>query len=581
MTHSLTLGSLVLTDSLPDPEHGYWFEVAAEGTSFGTPEAVLRIVASLLSDGAIVSYDSDGNRVIPIRVRVNGSTLNDVAQGEAALRRESKVSNELTWQPPDNLAPPSVYETHPSPMSLDYSDGWDLDELRRRVRTVRLDLTCSPFARSAEPVTVEAMAAGTTTVTVDSCDSTTGWSGTRSGSGSPALGIWTGGVGVVDLDSAITSPETWTLTRTGTVDLSATPYLVVEARTVSPTEQGVEARADGVVLPLLSARALDSDGWTELTYLGSGSVSELTFTHTSGLAEPWQGLIIREMSRSDVPPGPTSRQVTRVIEVGGTERTPASIKISARDGVSNLGLTILHTSPEDWTGNSPSLRNSWRTNGNTVTADSTLMSGAWEPLHPDSVGFEVPTSSLPEGPYLLCARLRASTAGTHRIFFTGFTRLPPPNDSVLSGDDDRAEWIDFPVANEWIFVTLGVMTLPTVRTASGMSVVGIQRDAGSAANVDIDEAWLFRIGEDCALTVEDDILSPNLWADSPGQGYPVPTLWMGDDMSTRSNPGSAPRSRGNHILRPEGTTVFVATSGVENPAVSGTFYRRWHTNAAD
>ena len=30
---------------------------------------------------------------------------------------------------------------------------------------------------------------------------------------------------------------------------------------------------------------------------------------------------------------------------------------------------------------------------------------------------------------------------------------------MLSGDDDRAEWIDFPVANEWIFVTLGVMTL--------------------------------------------------------------------------------------------------------------------------
>ena len=52
--HALSLGSIRLTSSLPDPEHGFWFETYSEGTSFGSSDAVTSVVQTMLADGDLV-----------------------------------------------------------------------------------------------------------------------------------------------------------------------------------------------------------------------------------------------------------------------------------------------------------------------------------------------------------------------------------------------------------------------------------------------------------------------------------------------------------------------------------------------
>jgi hypothetical protein len=56
-------------------------------------------------------------------------------------------------------------------------------------------------------------------------------------------------------------------------------------------------------------------------------------------------------------------------------------------------------------------------------------------------------------------------------------------------------------------------------------------------------------------------------------------VWIGD-LDTKVHPGEALVAMGNHILSPAGTSVFTAAL-VNNPDTEATFYRRWHSNAAE
>lgn len=586
MTHSLALGGLTLTGdkSFADPTHGFWFEVAAEGTEFGQPEAVARIITSLLTDGAIVSYDRDDNRTIPVRVRVNGPTLAAVAHGEAALRQESKRRNELTWQPPDTFAPPSVFETFPSSMSRQSDGDWDLDELVRRSRTFGLSLTCSPFARSLEPTTVEALVAGSTTIVVDTCDSATNWTGFRNGFPYAASAAWeAGSVGVAELEDAITSPETWTLTRASAVDFTSTPYLKIEVRTIASDvgqPMNVAAYAGSVtpanLLPVMSVRRLAGGAYFEVVYdaTGRGSVSALTFNHVSPPGHPWQGLFIRSLARTDVTPGTTSRQQTRVIEVGGTERTPASIHVQSVGAELPLTQAIVHTCPGDGSGYSPPLRR-WRiSGGSTPIASAPAFSGFYESIVGTGITCDTPTSALPEGGYVLAAYMRSTAATTVSVAWSTSTIFP--GGTREEGFTVGSELVTFP-DDGWHIVPLATLSLPSVRTKAG-KVRTIIQVPSSSTTIFLDDAWLFRTDKDCALTVLTSP-HPHLWINSAGVDAPVPTAWVGDGVDVRVHPGTGLQAMGTHILSPEGTAIFTAT--LVPPMTDATFYRRWHSNAAE
>lgn len=593
MTHELTLGDLILTgnSALSDDDHGFWFEVAADGTEFGSPDAVIAIVQSLLSDGDLLDYSRDGNRSVPVRVKVLGPDLVSVARGEAALRQASKINNELTWQPDDEFAPASVYETFASPMFREY-EKWDLDEKMRRERTFRLDLACSPYVRSPEMTTVTALPSGTTTATIDTCDSATGWSGTTSGVAATPSTAWdAGAVGVAELDDAVTSPEVWTLSRAGSVDFSATPYLKVQVRTIASdvgSPMNVTAYASAPADPAqklttLSIRSLDDD-YFEVIYdaTGKGVVPALTFRHVSTPGHPWQGLFVRDVARTDVQPNFTSRQVNRILEVGGTERTPASIRISAPDGTSALGLTFVSTTPSRYpeVGFDPAMSR-WYVSG-TRTADATTVSGYRFRLDNGFFTSEMPATSVPDGGYQMTSLIKASTPGNYLVESVVQTK---------QGGVTLAEWSHnepTPLTTNYLLVDLGVPNLPILRTQSGAEVVlsvrvlDLDGNALVGITVEAQDAWFFPVDDGCGLTIlQTD--QPFLWLDSPTVATGVQRVWEGDveDRSGSRFPLSGVHTFGQHYLEAGTTGLMVATSGVEYPDAQTTYYKRWLHNAAE
>jgi hypothetical protein len=195
------------------------------------------------------------------------------------------------------------------------------------------------------------------------------------------------------------------------------------------------------------------------------------------------------------------------------------------------------------------------------------------------VGFEIPTASVPQGGYLLGAIMSVDVAGEHTIHFSAFTQLPPPNQATLMGAVERSDTFTFPTANAWTFVPLGLMELPTVSTMSGEIVIGIELDDASTANLEYDEAFLFRVDDDCGLTIA-TIPAPNLWLESESLDSPVATVWMGTSESARTHPGDNLLTPGSsHVLHPDGTAIYTAAR-VDWPNTSGTHYWRWHSNAA-
>lgn len=582
--HSLTLGDIVLTgdQAFADPEHGFWFQVCAEGTDFGDPEAVTRIVQSLLLDGDVVDYVRDGNRTVPVRVRVKGPTLASVAEGAAVLRRATKRRNELTWQPPDEMSPASVYESYPSPMSR-VKDNWDLDELVRE-RTFSLNLTCSPYARSAMPVTFAALEAppvSPTTVTINNADTTAGWSviyadyavdpntytGVVTDEGSfvqaSATGMW------LRLHMSLT---------TAPVSMAGTRYLAVEyGGSPSPrfqlTLDGVTAFATPVLV-----RATGST----IVFVfdcGSSTFSGLKIMFDEKQTRPVTRTIqVADVSRTDTLNQVTRRQSTRVIPGAGTERSPGTIHIASTNPATALGLSIVHTSPETGSGYSPPLRR-WRISGNTVTATGNTFSGSSEPLNATTVLFEQPNKVLPAGDYALCAMLKSSATGTFPITWSASTRLAGTS-SYTAGINGTTP-VQFYTTTDWHFVSLTPLTLPTMRGNDGtFTRIGLQF-LGSGATIIYDEAWPFRVGDDCALTVVGST-PQHLWLDSPSRESARAKVMVSTlaDRSDEWHPGPSLLSMGTHMLHEGGTALFVATSNFDNPAASGQFYPLWADSAA-
>ena len=156
---------------------------------------------------------------------------------------------------------------------------------------------------------------------IDNCDVATSWSATRNGVPDTATTFWeAGAVGVAELDSAVTSPEVWTLTRTGSISFAMLPYLVAEVKHISinSSELGVTATTSvGLLsLPILSRRSVGSNGYHEVICLipAGATLTSVTFRHVSAPREPWQGLFVGKLSQTNMPSGTSARQLSRLIE---------------------------------------------------------------------------------------------------------------------------------------------------------------------------------------------------------------------------------------------------------------------------
>ena len=576
--HELSLLGLQVTDSTPDADHEYVFNVIANDYSFGAAGPVQEVVTSLLADGDLTRITRFGNREVTFLVEISGPSLASLAHGEAALRNVVGRSGDLVWQPPDDTAVPTAFDVITSSMEFLFDD---LAELRHRRRVFRLTLTCLPAARSLYAANVSALPAGSTTVVVDACNSLTGWAAADS---SPADTLSVSGGAVYVYDAASGGNDQVGLRRAAAIDMAGFPYFILEWKSYPGpgfTILGLPAQTSDPFPSEVNRTAL-ADGWFRSTWaVSSGSLaSGFQFGYLNASGSPsGDYLAIREVRKSDVLPGETPRQVTRVFDVGGTERTSANIHVTTATGTGSLTQAIVHTCPEDGTGYSPPLRR-WRTAASTgpETTDAATYSGKYEPIAFAAGGFysEVPTLALPAGGYTLVARIRlaGSPPAAVTVFYSTSTIFP--GGTSQEGFTNGSTVVTLSDTN-WTLVPVATLSLPSVRTNAGKVQVVLQTST-THAQVYLDEAWVFREDDDCALTIVDTARS-HLWLSSPDSDSPVPTVSVGDSLDSRVHPGSGLKAMGAHVLSPEGTAVFTAAL-TNNPATDATFFRRWLANAA-
>ncbi|WP_107768432.1 hypothetical protein [Nocardioides terrigena] len=521
---------------------------------------------------------TDEPREMSLVVGIEGTDLLELAEHEAALAREiNKDLNEFTVDPGDGFAPASVFETTAIEATpVIYEDGGE----QTCYREWRLSIEASPHVRSADPVIAEPLSVGgSPIVTVfDTCDSATGWSADVDGVPEGVSTAWeAGSVGVFVFSNPDGDADTLTMTRLGDVDFTGTPYLIVDKKNFDPATENLSVLADGEDLAVLDTRSIAS-GRIRYTLLApAGTVSRLDFKHSRKAGNPYLGMYVFDLTKSNIPPGATERQVSRIIPISGTQRTTGSVHVASTGTASPvLGATIVHIGPEEGSGYSPPLRR-WRTAGNTVTTDSTKLSGAREPLKPNPFEARVPTSATPEDDYLLAGFISSSAVGATRIFWT--VRTLAPDGSVHSELYSDSTLHNFGAAGPYDFVPLGIVRLPVGVHNAGITQIQIQQDVGSAATLTMDEAWVFRVGEESSLTVISEA-QEHVWLDTPSLTTGATREWTGTEAD-RSDAYFPPlAARGNLILTPDLVSVFVASANASYPDVTIEHYARWHTHAA-
>lgn len=568
------IGSVALTS--------YPFGVDADSTvDIGEPSMVVEGITSGLADGDLERVVRHGNRTYVLEIYIEGPTLGELAKSEALLRSElGRTGLLLTHEPGDGFAPASAYEVQTAQLTPQRRD----DHESHLIRKYTLTLTCSPWARSAEPTVVPPLVnypGGS--VVVDECNASTGWTAFRNGT--PAT-VVVEDAAAVKASSTDPNKDMWTIMRTGVVDFSTNRYLVGEVRT-STGDVGAEGylsltgylSTGGASVPMTTVsvrRLTDNPNYFQVIWdTGGVTAQTLSFAHTRPGAV-W----IRRLTAQPSASVSLSRQQTRIVTPEGTERTPVSIHVQANNGTDNLGMAIVHTCPDTGSGYSPPLRR-WRVSGNAVSTATDTLSGESEPLNATAFVADVPSDSLPAGGYVLMARIKASeVTGSSVTVNIGWQVsswfLPTSNSQgIVSG---TAEFT-FDNSGFYQLVPMAVLTLPTVRGA-GMTQVAINYTGAFTGTLTLDEAWLFRADDECALTIVTDEL-PHLWLDSADVNSPVPTVWRGtsNDRHTARHPGTALQAMGAHVLSAGGTSVFTAAV-TDIPKTDFTYYDRWHSNAA-
>lgn len=581
MTHQLTLGSLLLTDSLPHEDHGYVFNVLADGVSRGVAKGVQEVVRSLLADGDLVRITRYGNREVSFDVQVTGPSLASLSEAEAALRRELGIGNALTWEAPDYLAAATVFDVVTSEMEERFND---LDELRN-TRTFTVTLTCAPFARSADLTTVAALdipPVTPTTATITNADTTAGFTASKT-----VTSFGSGGTAVTQFPVTVTDEGSYVRAAasdsyvsvsisyaTSAVSMASTKYLSVEMSGSAPSTFTLTVGGVTKVYAPVLTRA--NTGGTTLYVFDTAGGSFTGFaasTPTIGGAGT-VGINVHDISRTDTLPQVSPRQSTRVIEVGGTERAPASLHAYTSSGF--LGNTILHTTPFDASGYTPDLSR-WRHTGNTPVANvsSRKITGTWEPLQPNPLVARLLSSQLPRGDYILMAAIKSSLTGERAISWAVKSLLV----SSVVGNVTGTAYYNFPVADRLEYVPLGVLSAPVVRSEGFLETeVHLSNPSPGSVTLHAEEAWLFADGPDSALSIigTDEA---ELWLETADMSSSVPRVWVGNSNG-RFHPNSRLMAHGDHRFSPGLVQVTSISDANDYLEVDLSYHEHWHSNAA-
>lgn len=587
MTHSLFLGGL---DLIGDGFDSFKIETIAEGMSFGSADPQDVVTKTLLQDGSSVATDRWDNREIVFGVLISGPDLIAVGAGEKALYAELARRNTLTWTPPDGWGPPTVYDVLTSWADFDFDD-WGEMEPGTIGRRFAIRLTCLPWGRDVEKTVVSAIANGETPPpvvesTVDACSSTTGWSTPPSNT----LSIVSG-----RLRATTSNVYAVTLTRTGSVDFSTTPWLAVDYLPAdAATHSSAQVYATFGSAPPVPSTAIGPSpttgykrAWFAFPFdaIPSGVTSSVTFDlNVGGLPTfiPRTVTLALLLRTNQSPFTGTGRQQFRSLVVGGSARTQGSLQI-AHDTAA-LGDVLVFTNEDDGSGYQPACRQ-YRAAGGAVTPDTSTASGSLSPLDggtPET--YDVPARAVPSGTYAILARVKMRTgSATPLLTVTAATRGGGIDSTVRS----TARFS--PLTTTWTIVEIGRLTLPPTAVPSGSSSV-VRLKASASAAVDIDELWIFNVDVGALSWVRAGTGAPatfgasnRLWLDTATLDRPRPSVWLGTqaDRSDARHALGFPEieSSGTHIFPPGPVNLFTVTTGAENAAASLDYYRSWTNNA--
>lgn len=467
--------------------------LVAFGADHGSPESSADVLASFLTDGDIEVGGHAGNRTVVIPILLEGSDLLELAEAEAALIVESvKAQNTLYVDPGDGFAPPFQMTVFGGPGSV----VWNRDDVyeQQGYRSFTLTLRALPYVYSAtETITPALAASGTTTTTVADGSSATGWSGTISGTS--AVPTVSAGAVTITTPLPTDSGEVFQLTYTASIATSTTKYLMVDWR-VQGGEillTGPSADVNGTALPLVSSTTSPTAGYTRSWFqVGAAvsSVASVTFSAptTSAIANV-RSFAIDNLARTDVRPTlGSAKQQIRTLAVGGTAPTVGSLAIE--HSTTSLGDVLLYTCPEDGSGYVPALVG-YRTTS--ATPDAACVSGGSVSLDGASATYSVPSDSLPNGEYVIIARLR-STTGSAQAFTLrfGYTVSIGGTIVVPGGYMNYDQTVTAPASYGFVRLKPGMLHLPYMYTQPGAASTHffVVSGASGTSGILLDEIYL-------------------------------------------------------------------------------------------
>lgn len=565
------------------PEVGYAIEAMADGTNFGNPEALIEVVKSLLTDGSLAVLEGWDNRQAPIRLRLSAPTAiagPALAEAEKALMLavQARSKAPLVYVPPAQDAATCVFDVVAAKLERDTDDGWDIDEVRREYRYYLLTLTCLPFARTEESVSVEALPPAPpveTSVVIDTCDSLTNWS-----VGNDPDQTLTTSSGYVQVVRATGPSDSVRVHRTGAVTMTGTPYLAVDISVVPGTLPLNPALFTYVgSTPSSASKVATSivDATTTRHFFGpiTGSFDAVRIIAYIQPANPYltpgQGARVHQVMRTDtLPAGGTTREQARLAEVVGSAPTQAAIRLYDETPAA-LGSDILIHSSRN-TAWQPPLR-VWLASSAAVDADGTMVSGARNTLATPST-FRIPAFALTEGNYALLARMSVATAGT----LTWQARMVSAAGAATVGSAQVVTGsISLAVTTGYQVVTLGSVVLPVVAVEGDQMVELVLT---GTADMTLDEAWLFGL-DDGALTWLRDADSLT-WIEvrSPELGANRPSVYGGTGVQGANSIciDWKCQSFGAHRFEPGLMQVFTLTSASLVSQSELEFYPRYHSH---
>ena len=520
--------------SFPDPMAVYYGDLClteppylfAFDADFGAGEVVYEEMAGLFADGEMVTSDRTSNRELNVGVWIEAPTLAQISEPEAALMAETqKRLNTLTVYPGDG-GEPFVFETFQAQPNHDRTEALEMAGMR----LFPLSIPARPFVRAAELTYSPVMSApappvAPVIVTVDDCNSTTGWESTPSPIATTGGYVYnsTPGTGAI------------TLTRTGSFDTTATRYLVIEWARVAkdgsrvwapPNIQAPAPLGDG--RNAIATTFLD-ESWGQSTYDldGLGVVGSFRVGAFDEGERRTVTLRVRNIMRTDkIPTGSPGHQLSRTINVEGSAPTTGTVHLWHDS--TDIGDVLIHTSS---TRNGMFSLEPFKID-HTSTPSVGTVSGSTKSLT-STLKYWVPASLFdPDRAtgYLLLGRLSREGAGVITIEARS---LASNGVTLVTAGRVHTYTVAPPTLPTQTVLTMAAMHMPTHRVGD-RGVVELKITLADPVGTPVlDDLWLVDVQTGALTWIDADKSQRHLWQEEPTVTSPLPRV-----RSALTNDGS-------------------------------------------